>query len=214
MSILGALALTAALVTQTADPAPALAGGYRTRGLVAGWGHGWPYAVPGWGKTRSDLSFFAFHPRMGWFVTNRFELYGEATLLLYQRPAAAVSAGLGGLAGRLYWATDRRWVPYGTLGAGLLWTSLDVREIDRVFNFQIFYGAGVREVKQRGPGLMIELRNHHISNAGTRGNNLGVNALTLLAGVEWTLRSAKRQVRRSRVPGAQPARIARSKGPG
>jgi lipid A 3-O-deacylase len=186
MAILGALALAAAIVTRLEDPA--IAAGYRTRGLVAGWGHGWPYAVPGWGKTRSDISFFAFHPRMGWFVADRLEIYGEATLLLYEQPAAAVSAGLGGLAGRLYWASDGTWLPYATLGAGLLWTSLDVEEIDRIFNFQIFYGAGVRQMKRRGPGLMIELRNHHISNAGTRGNNLGVNALTLLAGVEWTLR--------------------------
>jgi lipid A 3-O-deacylase len=186
MAILGALALAAAIVTQAPDPA--IAAGHRTRGLAAGWGQGWPYAVPGWGKTRSDIGFFAFHPRMGWFVSDRLEIYGEATLLLYRRPAAAVSAGLGGLGGRLYWATDHTWVPYATLGAGLLWTSLDVPEIDRVFNFQIFYGAGVRQVTRRGPGLMIELRNHHISNAGTRGNNLGVNALTLLAGLEWTLR--------------------------
>jgi hypothetical protein len=129
---------------------------------------------------------------MGWFVTDRVELYGEATLLLYQRPAPAVSLGVGGLAGRLYWATDRTWMPYGMLGAGLIWTSLQVREIDRVFNFQLFYGGGVRQVKPNGPGLMIELRNHHISNAGTRGDNLGVNALTLLAGLEWTLRRQER----------------------
>jgi len=187
MAFFGALVLAAAIAaTQSADAA--FAAGHRSRGLAGGWGQGWPYAVPGWGKTRSDISFIAFHPRMGWFVTDRLELYGEATLLLYHRPAPAVSAGLGGLAGRLYWSTHRTWVPYATLGAGLLWTSLDVREIDRIFNFQIFYGAGVRQVKRRGPGLMIELRNHHISNAGTRGSNLGVNALTLLAGVEWTLR--------------------------
>jgi lipid A 3-O-deacylase len=186
MAILAALALMAAIVDHAGEPR--VANGHRTRGLVGGWGHSWPYALPGWGKTRSDISFFAFHPRMGWFVADRLELYGEATLLLYQRPAGAVSAGLGGLAGRLYWRTDRTWMPYATLGAGLLWTSLDVREIDRIFNFQIFYGAGVRQVKRKGPGLIIELRNHHISNAGTRGENLGVNALTLLTGVEWTLR--------------------------
>jgi lipid A 3-O-deacylase len=186
MMFLCALALAAAVSAHA--PEPSLAAGYRTRGLVGGWGHGWPFAVPGWGKTRSNISFLAFHPRLGWLVTDRFEIYGEGTLLLYHRPAAAVSAGVGGLAGRLYWATDRPWVPYATLGAGLLWTSLKVPEIDRIFNFQIFYGAGVRQVTRKGPGLVIELRNHHISNAGTRGENLGVNALTLLAGVEWTLR--------------------------
>ena len=186
MVFLSALAVAAALSVQTSDSG--LAAGYRTRGLIGGWGHGWPYAVPGWGKTRSDISFFAFHPRLGWLVTDHLELYGEGSLLLYHRPTAAVSAGVGGLGGRLFWATDRRWVPYATLGAGLLWTSLKVPEIDRIFNFQVFYGAGVRQVTRRGPGFTIELRNHHISNAGTRGENLGVNALTLLAGIEWTLR--------------------------
>lgn len=185
-----ALALCAALTTQPPE-VPRLAAGYRSQGLVAGYGYGWPYGVPGWGKTRSGIGFAAFHPRLGWFVHERVELYGEATLLLYHRPAA-VSAGLGGLAGRLYGATDRTWIPYATLGAGLLWTSLDVPEIDRVFNFQIFYGAGLRQVRRKGPGVMIELRNHHISNAGTRGANLGVNAFTVLAGVEWILRPRRR----------------------
>ena len=34
----------------------------------------------------------------------------------------------------------------------------------------------------------MELRNHHISNAGTAGENLGLNAITLMAGVQWVLR--------------------------
>ena len=79
---------------------------------------------------------------------------------------SATAAPLRYLRAPTIWLPDRTWVPYGTLGAGLLWTSLDVTEIDRVFNFQIFYGAGLRQVKRRGPGLMIELRNHYISNAG------------------------------------------------
>lgn len=29
---------------------------------------------------------------------------------------------------------------------------------------------------------------HHISNAGTAGENLGISAATVLAGVEWVLR--------------------------
>lgn len=165
-----------------------IASGYRTRGLAGGWGHGWRFAIPGWGKTRSDISFVAFHPRLGWFVADRLELYGEATLLAYQQPRRAVAAGLGGLAGRLYWRTQRAWMPYVMLGGGLLWTSLNVPEVDRAFNFQIFYGVGLRQVRDKGPGLLVELRNHHISNAGTKGKNLGVNAATLLAGVEWTLR--------------------------
>src|SRR5688572_1488954 len=40
----------------------------RTRGLAWGWGHSWS---PFFGKTRSHLGFVAFHPQMGWFLTDR-----------------------------------------------------------------------------------------------------------------------------------------------
>ena len=167
---------------------PRLAAGYWTRGLVAGWGHAWKHGLPGYGKTESDVRFAAFHPQLGRFVTDHLELYGEGTLLLYGKPAAAVSGGLAGVGGRYHVRPDRGWTPYVVGIAGLLWTSLDVPEIDRVFNFQIAYGLGVRVVPPRGPGLIVELRNHHISNAGTAGENRGVNAATVIAGVQWVLR--------------------------
>ena len=71
---------------------------------------------------------------------------------------------------------------------GLIWTDLGIIELDRTFNFQLIYGLGLRVIPPRGPGLLVELRSHHISNAGTAGENLGVNAATLLAGVQWVLR--------------------------
>ena len=61
-------------------------------------------------------------------------------------------------------------------------------EIDRTFNFQHFVGIGWRQHRPRGPRLVFELRNHHISNAGTAGDNLGVNAVVGLAGIEWIVR--------------------------
>ena len=158
----------------------------RTRGLGGAWGHSW--RLFGLGRTRTDSSFVAFHPQMGWFVTDRLELYGEGTLLVYTEPGLAVAGGLTGLAGRLHLWNDRAWTPYLTLGGGILWTSLDTMEIDRRFNFQILYGIGVRLLPRRGPGWVIEVRNHHISNAGTAGENLGINAATVMAGVQWILR--------------------------
>jgi hypothetical protein len=125
---------------------------------------------------------------MGWFVTDRLELYGEATLFVYDRPEVAIAAGLGGMSGRYYLSTSGRGTPYILAGSGLLWTSLDVLEIDRIFNFQLFVGVGWRQTRARGPRLVLEFRNHHISNAGTAGENLGINAATVLAGFEWVLR--------------------------
>jgi lipid A 3-O-deacylase len=164
---------------------PAFERGNRTRGLIGGWGHSWR---PVFGQTRTEISFIAFQPRMGWFVLDRAELYGEGTLFVYHEPAPAVAAGLGGLAGRYYLRTSGRWIPYVHGGGGLLWTSLDVPEIDRIFNFQLFFGVGFRQNKDHGPQWVVEFRNHHISNAGTAGTNMGINAATVLLGVEWVLR--------------------------
>ena len=185
--VLGAMIALSLSAPVRADE-PAFRKGNRTRGLIGGWGHSWR---PAFGKTRSQISFLAFAPRMGWFVTDRFELYGEGTLFLYNQPEAAVAAGLNGLAARYYLKTSGRWIPYVHGGAGLLWTSLDVPEIDRIFNFQLFVGIGWRQTRASGPRLLVEFRNHHISNAGTAGRTLGINAATVLSGVEWVLRPAR-----------------------
>ena len=187
MLILGAALVLSLSAPARADERPA-GEGSRTRGLVGGWGHSWR---PIFGKTRSDITFVAFQPRMGWYVTDRLELYGEGTLFIYDRPDAALGGGLGGLAGRYYLKTSGGWIPYVHAGAGVLWTSLDVPEIDRSFNFQLFMGVGWRQTRASGPCLVFEFRNHHISNAGTAGTNLGINAATVLAGVEWVLRQAR-----------------------
>jgi len=49
-------------------------------------------------------------------------------------------------------------------------------------------GIGWRQTRDKGPCLVFEFRNHHISNADTAGRNLGINAATVLAGIEWVLR--------------------------
>ena len=75
-----ALALLLALTPAAAAAQQGrLATGNWTRGLVGGWGHSW---TPGYGKTKSDVQFVAFHPQLGRFVTNHLELYGEGTLFL------------------------------------------------------------------------------------------------------------------------------------
>ena len=181
----GLIILLALTPAATAAQQSRLATGNWTRGLVGGWGHSW---TPGYGKTESDVQFIAFHPQLGRFVTDHLELYGEGTLLLYSQPSVAVGGGVAGIGGRYHIWNDRRWTPYVVGIAGLVWTNLTIPELDRTFNFQLIYGLGLRVITPRGPGLIVELRNHHISNAGTAGENLGVNAATVLAGVQWVLR--------------------------
>ena len=181
VAVLGVVGLG---VPVTAQPGR-LASGNWTRGLAGAWGHSW---TPGYGKTESDVAFAGFHPQLGRFVTDHLELYGEGTLLLYHQPGAAAAGGVAGIGGRYHFWNDRVWTPYVVGIAGLIWTDLDIPELDRVFNFQLVHGVGLRIVPPRGPGLIVEFRNHHISNAGTAGENLGVNAATVVAGVQWVLR--------------------------
>lgn len=180
------VALLLAASPSAAQQAPFAAGAW-TRGLMGAWGHSWKTGVPGWGKTTSHIRFVAFHPQLGFCVTDRLELYGEGSLLWFYRPERAWAGGLVGVAGRYHFRNDRGWSPYITGGAGLLWTSLDVPEFDRLFNFQLLYGIGVRFAARTGPGWMVEIRNHHVSNAGTAGENLGTNAATIVAGMQWVL---------------------------
>jgi hypothetical protein len=136
---------TAQQVAPTADPAP-LARGYRTRTLAGGWGHSWLHGWPGYGKAVSDIQYVGFYPQMGWFVTNRLELYGEGTAHVYYRPYAAILGGVVGIGGRHYFLTDRPWTPYYMLGGGMVCTSLDVPEVDRIWNFQVVATIGKRKV--------------------------------------------------------------------
>ena len=175
--------------TQT-PPDERLARGYRTRALAGSTGRSWPFGWNDASLATTDLRFAGFHPQLGWFQTSRIELYGEGTVHVYWRPGAEVFAGLMGIGARYHLYDDRAWTPYALLSAGLGWTSLDIVEIDRVFNFQVAWGAGLRQITRKGPGWLIEFRNHHISNAGTRGENIGINSATVVVGVHWVLRDA------------------------
>ena len=70
------------------------------------------------------------------------------------RPHAAILGGVVGIGGRHYFLRDRQWTPYCTLAGGMAWTSLEVPEKDRIWNFQVVWGAGIKRITRRGPGLI------------------------------------------------------------
>jgi hypothetical protein len=162
--------------------------GVRARGLAAGWGTAWKYGIPGYGKTTTDVQFVAFHPGLGWFAIDRGEVFGEAALFVYYRPYVTFAAGPVAIGGRYHFRDQGRLLPFVSGGTGLILTTLDIVELDRTLNGQVFYGAGVRWLRTRGPHWRVEVRNHHISNAGTAGENLGLNAFMVLVAAEWLLR--------------------------
>lgn len=182
------LAVLAIPASASAQSTPAVERGVRVRSLAAGWGTAWEHGIPGWGKTTSDVQFVAFHPGLGWVVIDRLEVFGEAALFAYYRPESTIAAGPIAIGGRYHFRDRGRVLPFVSGGAGLIVTTLDIHELDRTINGQLFYGGGLRWLRQRGPHWRIEIRNHHISNAGTAGENLGLNAFMVVVGAEWLLR--------------------------
>ena len=163
--------------------------GARARSLALGWGTAWKFGIPGYGKTITDAEFVALHPSLGWFVIDRGEVFGEAALFAYYQPVGNIAVGPLAIGGRYHFRDTGRLLPFVSGGAGLIFTALDIVELDRTFNFQVIYGGGVRwRPDGRNPTWRLEVRNHHISNAGTAGENLGINALMVIGGIEWLLR--------------------------
>ena len=116
----GFLLLIAVIPSPGSAQQQPLTSGCWTRGLAGGCGHSWQHGVPGYGKTESDVSFVAFHPQLGRFVTDHLELYGDGTLLLHYEPTIEVGGGLAGLGGRYHVWSDREWTPYIVAAAGLI----------------------------------------------------------------------------------------------
>jgi hypothetical protein len=52
--------------------------------------------------------------------------------------------GVVGIGGRHYFLRDRPWTPYYSLAGGMAWTSLEVQEVDRIWNFQVVLSYGQR----------------------------------------------------------------------
>lgn len=187
-ALLAALAIFAGLRGRAEAQYADTGRGVRVRALAAGWGTAWRFGIPGYGKTTTDVRFVTFHPGLGWFVTRRAEIFGEAAVFIYSRPRGTFAVGPIAIGVRHQFRDRGRHRPFVSGGAGLIVTPLDVVELDRRVNGQLFYGVGMRWLRPRGPHWRIEIRNHHVSNAGTAGANLGLNAFVIVVGAEWLAR--------------------------
>ena len=187
------LALVLALVGAAAVPAHAEAGtGERwTLGLAGGWGLALPLPDPDDDTTDSRLVSIA--PRWavplrtytdGSAADGRLDLAVEGTLLLQHGPHDGWAAG-GKLLLRYDFEGRGRFRPYLEAGLGALHLDFGFRKQTDDFNFSIVGGTGLRWPLSRRLGLDTGLRFHHISNAGIRRPNVGLNTLIFAVGLSW-----------------------------
>lgn len=81
-------------------------------------------------------------------------------------------------------AASRRFAPFTSVTGGALWFTERVPTTQAArFNFTASYELGVRLGTTDSPGITVAYRFHHISNAGTAGENPGVASHLITVGI-------------------------------
>ena len=86
---------------------------------------------------------------------------------------------------RYNFATGTRWVPFVDGGAGVTGTGIGEPDLRTTFEFNLQGGVGVQWFIANNVSINLEARYLHISNAGIKEPNLGLNGVTGLIGISW-----------------------------
>jgi lipid A 3-O-deacylase len=86
---------------------------------------------------------------------------------------------------RYNFATGTRWVPFIDAGAGVTGTGIGDPDLRTTFEFNVQGGAGVQWFIANNVSINLEARYLHMSNAGIKEPNLGLNGITGLIGISY-----------------------------
>ncbi len=141
--------------------------------------------------TDEQHDFVLANVNAGWIVT---EVYAPGTLLRgnlefrgeifggQQLEPARYVVGLTPTL-RYHFVTGTRVIPFLQGGAGVSATDIKRPDLSTLFQFNLNAGAGLHVFVSENVSLSAEYRFFHLSNAGIREPNGGVNAHIFLAGV-------------------------------
>jgi len=164
--------------------------------IAAGYGFGVGLGGSNTGNLK-DIRFAALIPRWGigltdpladgtWYEGN-LDLLIEGAFLFAYRPVHGFAGG-GTLMLRYNFLESGRVVPFLEAGAGLLGTDFDLKGQSDGFNFSVQGGLGLHFFLLPRLAVTAEARLHHISNAGLRQPNNGINDCLFLLGASFFLR--------------------------
>ena len=129
-----------------------------------------PAFMPSWMMTLTD-------PIGGSWYRGQISLGAEMVYIQFQEPILTHGVGFTPKIKYSFAALDRV-RPYAEFAGGPFWTDLagKIPEESSRFNFVLTAGFGISYFLTNQVALNIGYRFHHISNAGTRYPNLGLNA--------------------------------------
>ena len=86
---------------------------------------------------------------------------------------------------RYNFATGTRWIPFLDVGAGVTGTGIGAPDLSTTFEFNSQATAGLRWFVGDNLALTGEVRYMHVSNAGIREPNAGMNNVPFMLGATW-----------------------------
>jgi hypothetical protein len=182
----------------TADAQPSANFGYGKQELALSGGYGFGVGIQGSNNGNlKDIRYGALVPRWGiglsdplgegsWYEGN-FDLLIEGAFLFQYQPTHGFAGG-GTLMFRYNFLQCGPVVPFIEAGAGLMGTDLNLKEQSDGFNFSLQPGLGFHVFLLPNMAVTAEARFHHISNAGLRSPNSGINDVLFLLGASLFIR--------------------------
>jgi len=118
-----------------------------------------------------------------WFRGNC-EVTGELFGGAQYRPEYRYVVGLVPMF-RYSFATGTRWIPFVNIGAGVTSTDIEGPDLNGNFEFCPQGGLGTHFLLRDNLALTVQCRALHLSNAGIREPNHGLNTQMFSAGITW-----------------------------
>ncbi|MFV0436039.1 MAG: acyloxyacyl hydrolase [Desulfopila sp.] len=157
--------------------------------ILAGYGQ----SIPGWGLTTERVETIDLVPRYnhvafdnlgwGWWRGNYCTMV-ESPVHLVVNPDTSLMVGLNFL-GRYSFTAATAWQPYIFGGGGPVYSFADIKGMGAKLNGNYQFAIGLEHPTSTGHALLLELRYHHISNAGVSDPNVPLNSLKVLFGMTF-----------------------------
>jgi lipid A 3-O-deacylase len=142
----------------------------------------------------SDVNPVNIVPRLGVGITDpigsdnwwrgNVEILIEGAFLINTGPTSGFAGGAGTTL-RYNFLRNERLVPFVDLNFGILGMDFDLERQADGFNFNVGTGVGTHWFLTKQTALTVEARWQHISNAGTKQENDGINDALFLVGLTF-----------------------------
>jgi lipid A 3-O-deacylase len=160
-----------------------------TWALLGGYGQ----SLPGWGRTTERVQTIDFTPRYnhmtidglgsGWYQGFHSTLI-ELPVHVVTSPDVSTMVGFNFLACYTF-TSHERWKPYIFGGGGPVYSFANIPGMGARWNGNYQFAIGLEHPYNPSQSLLLEVRYHHISNAGTEDPNDPLNSIKLLVGVTF-----------------------------